>query len=86
MRYGTKDTMDRTRKKVIAAVFGWYKNQGRVVTMEYVIGTICQAGNVKRINELSLNALNRIYAEFCQKQRIQYVKRNESVYSNISMN
>ena len=54
--------------------------------MEYVIGTICKAGGVQRINELSLSALNRIYAEFCQKQRIQTVKQDESVYSRISMN
>jgi hypothetical protein len=37
--------------------------------MKYVIGTICKAGNVANINDLTKTDLQRLYAEFCRKQK-----------------
>jgi hypothetical protein len=63
------DKMDRKRKGLIKAVFRWYDLQGKTVSMEYVIGTICKAGGVSRINDLTETDLQRLYAEFCRKQK-----------------
>jgi hypothetical protein len=52
--------------------------------MDYVKGTICKAGGVKNINELTEGDLTRLYAEFCRKQKAQEVinKELETYYHN----
>jgi len=71
--------MDRKRKGLIKAVFAWYDSQGKVVDMKYVIGTICRAGGVERINDLTEADLQRLYAEFCRKQKAQTVINQEQI-------
>ncbi len=63
--------LDRKRKGVIKAIFKWYENQSRQVSMEYVKATACRAAGVDNFNKISASSLTRIYAEFCRKQRVQ---------------
>ena len=65
------EQMDRKRKGLIKAVFRWYELQGKEPTMKYVLGTICKAGGVDSINDLTAADLTRLYAEFCRKQKAQ---------------
>lgn len=77
--------MDRKRKGLIKAVFAWFERQGKVVTMEYVLGTICRAGGVRYINDLTMADLQRLYAEFCRKQTAQ-VGMNEELKIRFGVN
>ena len=61
--------LDKKRKGLIKAVFSWYELQGKSPSMDYVKGTICQAGGVRNINDLTAKDLTRLYAEFCRKQK-----------------
>jgi hypothetical protein len=79
------DTMDRKRKGLIKAVFTWYDLQGKTVSMEYVIGTICKAGGVRPINDLTETDLQRLYAEFCRKQKVQ-IEMNKDLKTRFSVN
>ena len=81
---GEEDTLDKKRKGLIKAVFRWYELQGRSVKMDYVKGTICQAGGVSNINDLTAKDLSRLYAEFCRKQKIvqEINKEKEVTFSN----
>ena len=65
------EQMDKKRKGLIKAVFRWYELQGKEPSMKYVLGTICKAGGVSNINDLTLTDLHRLYAEFCRKQKAQ---------------
>jgi len=65
------ELMDKKRKGLIKAVFRWYELQGKIPTMKYVLGTICKAGGVDSINDLTETDLHRLYAEFCRKQKAQ---------------
>jgi hypothetical protein len=72
--------LDRKRKGVIKACFRWYELQGKVVKMDYVLGTICKAGGVRCINDLTETDLQRLYAEFCRKQKVLQELNGESKY------
>lgn len=78
------EMMDKKRKGLIKAVFRWYELQGKAPSMDYVLGTICKAGNVNYINELTETDLHRLYAEFCRKQTALQTMNKESrlVFSN----
>jgi hypothetical protein len=71
------DEMDKKRKGLIKAVFRWLEQQGKAPDMKYVLGIICRAGCVSNINELSEEALSRLYAEFCRKQTAQQAMNQE---------
>jgi len=47
-------------------------------------GTICKAGGVSNINDLTAKDLQRLYAEFCRKQKTQEImnKEIEVTFSN----
>lgn len=89
-------SLDTKRKGVIKAIFKWYENQGKQVSMDYVKATACRAaGGVEKFNNISAGALSRIYAEFCRKQQVQETMFNppkssefilEEYISNININ
>lgn len=62
--------LDLARKRVIAAIHGWYKLQGKTATTEYVKATACQAAGRtdSNFNLLSISELRRIYSEFMKKE------------------
>jgi hypothetical protein len=76
--------MDKKRKGLIKAVFRWYELQGKAPSMDYVKGTICKAGGVSNINDLTYVDLQRLYAEFCRKQKAMQTinKESEVTFSN----
>ena len=78
------EEMDRKRKGLIKAVFRWFELQGKAPSIKYVIGTICKAGGVSNINDLTKTDLQRLYAEFCRKQKTQETinKELEVTFSN----
>jgi len=76
--------LDRKRKGVLRAIFEWSKLQGLQVTMDYVKKIACQAAETDRFNEISPDALTRIYYEFCGKQKVVTVKNRE--YKPICLN
>jgi hypothetical protein len=76
--------LDRKRKGVIKAIFKWYENQSRQVSMAYVKATACRAAGVDNFNKISVSSLTRIYAEFCRKQRVQ--ETMESLHVDVGSN
>ena len=75
-----KQDMDKKRKQVIAAIFHYYKLQGRSTSMEHVKATACQAACVTDFNKISYKKLHSIYNEFCNKQKAITVKNDLTVY------
>ena len=73
-----KELLDRKRKGLIKAIFRWYELQGKKVAMDYVKGTACQAAGVDYFNQISPEALSRLYAEFCKKQQVQLSINNKN--------
>ncbi|MCL2291200.1 MAG: hypothetical protein FWC34_10970 [Bacteroidetes bacterium] len=61
--------LDKKRKGLLKAIFRWFELQGKVVDMDYVKGVACRAAGVRNFNEISTEALTRLYAEFCRKQQ-----------------
>jgi hypothetical protein len=74
-------TLDKKRKGLIKAIFAYFENQGREVTMKYVIQTACRAGGVARLNDLTEADLQRLYAEFCRKQTAQITINKNNKYN-----
>jgi hypothetical protein len=70
-------TMDKKRKGLIKAVFRWLELQGKTPSMAYVKKIICRAGSVSNMNDLSAEALTRLYAEFCRKQTAQQAMKKD---------
>ena len=73
-----KELLDRKRKGLIKAIFRWYELQGMTATMDYVKGTACKAAGVDYFNQISPEALSRLYAEFCKKQQVQLSINNKN--------
>lgn len=69
--------LDTKRKGLIAAIYKWFKLQGKVVTIDYVKGVACRAAGVDDFNKISEGSLTRLYAEFCRKQRAREVMKND---------
>ena len=66
-----KNELDLKRKGVIRAIFRWFDLQGRQVTIDYVKAVACRAAGADTFNSISIEALQRIYHEFCRKQKAQ---------------
>lgn len=62
------DDMDRKRKGLLAAIFGWLKCQGKSGNMEYVKGIACQAAKVEDFNKINKRDLVRLYNHFTNEQ------------------
>jgi len=78
-KWGTNEErkqLDRKRKGLLKAIFRWFELQGKVPTMDYVKGVACRAAGVYNFNQISIDALTRLYAEFCRKQEIAAVKKD----------
>ncbi len=73
------DKMDKKRKGLIKAVFAWLQLQGKDPDLDYVLGVICKAGGVDYINDLTEVDLQRLYAEFCKKQKAQIEMNQEQI-------
>lgn len=62
--------LDKTRKRVLAAIGGWLRMIGKGDEgMSYIKGVACQAAKVDNFNKISLERLTTIYNMFLKKQR-----------------
>lgn len=66
---------DRHRKRVIAAIAGYfdkaglYQNIGRRERTEKILGTACRAAGVEGFNAMTESQMKRVYNEFVRKQK-----------------
>ena len=58
------ETLDKKRKRLIAAIFGLFKRMHKPVSMEYVKGIACRAAKVERFNQISSTRLDSLYNAF----------------------
>jgi len=61
--------MDKKRKRLIAAIFGFYQKANKKVSMNYVLSTACRAAKVKSFNEIPATRLDSLYAAFLKAQK-----------------
>lgn len=67
--------MDRLRKRVIAAVGGWFEKAGlyaeltRRERLRMIIATACRAAGVENLNDMTEAQMKRVYSEFVRKQK-----------------
>ncbi|MDR1543812.1 MAG: hypothetical protein LBS50_05280 [Prevotellaceae bacterium] len=62
-------TADLWRKRVIAAIFGYYKVENRSATIEMVKGTACKASGYENFNKIPLERLKNLYFGFLKKKK-----------------
>lgn len=71
--------MDTLRKGVIKAIFRYFELRGVNPSIEYVKGVACRASGRIDFNAITEGELRRIYAEFCKKQQVANVMREEDM-------
>lgn len=71
--------MDTLRKGVIKAIFRYFELRGVNPSIEYVKGVACRASGRMDFNAITEGELRRIYAEFCKKQQVANVMREEDM-------
>jgi len=59
--------LDAWRKRVIAAIFAYYKASGKSVNIDYVKGTACRASGFDAFNHIPLARLYNLYYAFKDK-------------------
>lgn len=65
---------DKSRKRLLAAIGGWYKAIGMVEAgnnLAYIKATACQAAKAKSFNAIPLGKLRALYGEYCTKQEMR---------------
>lgn len=65
----TKETLDKKRKRVIAAIFGMFTKMNKVVTVDYVKGLACRAAKVDDFNMIPSARLDSLYNAFIHAQK-----------------
>lgn len=65
----SQDTLDKKRKRVIAAIFGVFKKMNKRVSIDYVKGIACRAAKVDYFNQISSSRLDSLYNAFLQAQK-----------------
>lgn len=80
-----KPDMDKKRKGVIKAIFRYLELKQHPANMDYVKAIACRAAGCDYFNEISEDALTRIYNEFCRKQHT-VTERNSIIDELIKMN
>lgn len=57
--------MDKKRKRLLAAIFGYCQRQGITdADIDYVKGIACRAAKVERFNQIDEATLRRLYNRF----------------------
>jgi len=64
--------LDKLRKRLIAAIFGYYKAKGKQATMADVKAVACRAAKVKTFNGIQKDRLISLYNAF--KNRIEDIE------------
>lgn len=61
------DELDKARKRLIAVLFSFLKDNSGNATMQYVKAVACNAAGVSAFNDISLNKLKSLYRIFGTK-------------------
>jgi len=61
--------LDKKRKRLIACIFGFYREMNRKVSLEYVKQTACKAAGVKSFNLIPPDRLTSLYNAFRKRQQ-----------------
>ena len=82
--------LNESRKRLLAAIGGWYKAIGKVEAasnIDYIKATACRAAKKPAFNKIPLQQLINLYGLFCQKQRdndtVEIIKAEEVDYLSI---
>lgn len=62
-------SLDKSRKRLIAAIFGFYEKMNRKVSIEYVKQTACIAARVENFNDIPEDRLISLYNAFTKRQK-----------------
>ncbi len=68
-RVWSNSNLDHCRKRVIAAIYGYYGLLNKHVSTKYVISTACRAAKCKEFNLIPASDLHKVYNVFTAKQR-----------------
>ncbi len=63
------ESLDKKRKRVIAALFGMFKKMNKNVSMEYVKAIACRAARYEAFNDIPASRLNSLYNAFLNAQK-----------------
>lgn len=69
LQRGAGDEMDKSRKRVIAAIGGWLKVVGIAHDLRFIKGIACRASGYADFNKIPLERLRNLYATFLNKQK-----------------
>lgn len=62
-----RDEIDKARKRLIAAIFGYLEGNGYKPDMAYVKKVACNAAKVSRFNDIPINTLKNQFNHFKNK-------------------
>ncbi|MFR9546730.1 MAG: hypothetical protein SNJ29_14310 [Rikenellaceae bacterium] len=66
---GKGDDNDKLRKRVIAAIGGWLKLEGRDSDLKIIKGIACRATGYDNFNKIPIERLRNVYNTFLKKQK-----------------
>lgn len=61
------DELDNARKRLIAVLFSWLKNNEKEPTIQYVKAIACKSAKVENFNDIQLSQLKNLYRIFGTK-------------------
>ncbi|MBL7879450.1 MAG: hypothetical protein JNN23_06265 [Chryseobacterium gambrini] len=63
------ESLDKKRKRVIAALFGLFNKMNKTVSMEYVKAIACRASKYESFNDIPASRLDSLYNAFLNAQK-----------------
>ena len=77
------ETLDKKRKRLLAAIFGFHEKQNKKISLDYAKGIACKIGKVDNINKISSTRLDSIYNAFKIAQKdLEFTKRLAASWLN----
>lgn len=63
------ESLDKKRKRVIAAIFGMFNKMNKTVSIEYVKSIACRASRYQAFNDIPPSRLDSLYNAFLNAQK-----------------
>lgn len=82
-RGGVGDEMDKSRKRLIAAIGGWLKVAGIAHDIRFIKGIACRASGYADFNKIPIDRLRSLYAAFLHRQKDSKKVREISGYEEL---
>lgn len=77
-------TLDKARKRLIAAIFKNLERRGYKRDIEYVKRVACKAANVSHFNKIPLETLKALYRRFGEKNAAMHNDWADQILNSIS--